>query len=230
MNTNTNETVEIDILYLLKKLWSKKFLILFAGLLVATVSLLGTIFLITPQYTSTTRIYVVNQDSASNNITAQDLQAGSYLVNDYKEIVSSSDVLNQVIENKKLSETEKELSKKLAVTIPQDTRIISISVKDSDPKNAASLANAIREVASEKIKATTKVQDVTTLEVAKASTTPSSPNKQRNILLGFVLGAGIAIIAVLLTEVLDDRVKRAEDVEEVLGMTLLGVVPNTDKL
>ena len=230
MNTNTNETVEIDILYLLKKLWSKKFLILFAGLFVATVSLLGTIFLITPQYTSTTRIYVVNQDSASNNITAQDLQAGSYLVNDYKEIVSSSDVLNQVIENKKLSETEKELSKKLAVTIPQDTRIISISVKDSDPKNAASLANAIREVASEKIKATTKVQDVTTLEVAKASTTPSSPNKQRNILLGFVLGAGIAIIAVLLTEVLDDRVKRAEDVEEVLGMTLLGVVPNTDKL
>lgn len=230
MNTNTNETVEIDILYLLRKLWSKKFLILFAGLLVATVSLLGTIFLITPQYTSTTRIYVVNQDSASNNITAQDLQAGSYLVNDYKEIVSSTDVLNQVIENKKLSETEKELSKKLAVTIPQDTRIISISVKDSDPKNAASLANAIREVASEKIKATTKVQDVTTLEVAKAPTTPSSPNKQRNILLGFVLGAGIAIIAVLLTEVLDDRVKRAEDVEEVLGMTLLGVVPNTDKL
>lgn len=230
MNTNTDETVEIDILYLLRKLWSKKFLILFAGLLVATVSLLGTIFLITPQYTSTTRIYVVNQDSASNNITAQDLQAGSYLVNDYKEIVSSTDVLNQVIENKKLSETEKELSKKLAVTIPQDTRIISISVKDSDPKNAASLANAIREVASEKIKATTKVQDVTTLEVAKAPTTPSSPNKQRNILLGFVLGAGIAIIAVLLTEVLDDRVKRAEDVEEVLGMTLLGVVPNTDKL
>lgn len=230
MNTNTNETVEIDILYLLRKLWSKKFLILFAGLLVATVSLLGTIFLITPQYTSTTRIYVVNQDSASNNITAQDLQAGSYLVNDYKEIVSSTDVLNQVIENKKLSETEKELSKKLAVTIPQDTRIISISVKDSDPKNAASLANAIREVASEKIKATTKVQDVTTLEVAKAPTTPSSPNKQRNILLGFVLGAGIAIIAVLLTEVLDDRVKRAEDVEEVLSMTLLGVVPNTDKL
>lgn len=230
MNTNTNETVEIDILYLLRKLWSKKFLILFAGLLVATVSLLGTIFLITPQYTSTTRIYVVNQDNASNNITAQDLQAGSYLVNDYKEIVSSTDVLNQVIENKKLSETEKELSKKLAVTIPQDTRIISISVKDSDPKNAASLANAIREVASEKIKATTKVQDVTTLEVAKAPTTPSSPNKQRNILLGFVLGAGIAIIAVLLTEVLDDRVKRAEDVEEVLSMTLLGVVPNTDKL
>lgn len=230
MNTNTNETVEIDILYLLKKLWSKKFLILFIGLFVATISLLGTIFLITPQYTSTTRIYVVNQDNASNNITAQDLQAGSYLVNDYKEIVSSTDVLNQVIENKKLSETEKELSKKLAVTIPQDTRIISISVKDSDPKNAASLANAIREVASEKIKATTKVQDVTTLEVAKASTTPSSPNKQRNILLGFVLGAGIAIIAVLLTEVLDDRVKRAEDVEEVLGMTLLGVVPNTDKL
>ncbi|MBF7095399.1 capsular biosynthesis protein CpsC [Streptococcus sp. HF-1907] len=230
MNTNTNETVEIDILYLLRKLWSKKFLILFAGLLVATVSLLGTIFLITPQYTSTTRIYVVNQDNASNNITAQDLQAGSYLVNDYKEIVSSTDVLNQVIENKKLSETEKELSKKLAVTIPQDTRIISISVKDSDPKNAASLANAIREVASEKIKATTKVQDVTTLEVAKAPTTPSSPNKQRNILLGFVLGAGIAIIAVLLTEVLDDSVKRAEDVEEVLGMTLLGVVPNTDKL
>ena len=37
-------------------------------------------------------------------------------------------------------------------------------------------------------------------------------------------------IIVLLRELLDTRVKRPEDIEDALQMTLLGVVPNLDKL
>lgn len=229
MNTNDNASIEIDILYLLRKLWSKKFFIIFVGLLVGTIALLGSVFFIKPKYTSTTRIYVVSR-SSDTSLTNQDLQAGSYLVNDYKEVITSSEVLSSVIDQEKLSMSASELSKDIAVTIPTDTRVISISVTDTDAQRACDIANTVREVAAEKIKAVTKVDDVTTLESATKPSHPSSPNVKKNAAIGALAGAFLAIVGILVAEVLDDRVRRPEDIEEVLGMTLLGVVPDVDKM
>ncbi|VTS27410.1 chain length determinant protein [Streptococcus pseudoporcinus] len=229
MNNTEQSSIEIDVLSLLKKLWNKKFLILFMGLFLGTLALMASLFLIKPSYTSTTRLYVINRQQ-SDNLTATDLQAGGYLVNDYKEIITSRDVMQDVIASDGLSLTPEQLSKMIAVTVPADTRVISISVTNHHPQEAKDLANSIREAASEKIKKVTKVQEVTPLEKAQLPTSPSSPNIQRNTLIGFFLGALLTIIVIVVGEVLDDRIKRPEDIEEVLGMTLLGTVPNTDKL
>lgn len=229
MNTNDNASIEIDVLYLLRKLWSKKFFIVFVGLIVGTIALLGSIFFIKPKYTSTTRIYVVSR-SSDTSLTNQDLQAGSYLVNDYKEVITSSEVLSSVIDQEKLSMSTGELSKEIAVTIPTDTRVISIAVTDTDAQRACDIANTVRQVAAEKIKAVTKVDDVTTLESATKPSHPSSPNVKKNAVIGALAGVFLAIVGLLVAEVLDDRVRRPEDIEETLGMTLLGVVPDIDKL
>lgn len=229
MNTNDNASIEIDVLYLLRKLWIKKFFIVFVGLLVGTIALLGSVFFIKPKYTSTTRIYVVSR-SSDTSLTNQDLQAGSYLVNDYKEVITSSEVLSSVIDQEKLSMSAGELSKEIAVTIPTDTRVISISVTDTDAQRACDIANTVREVAAEKIKVVTKVDDVTTLESATKPSHPSSPNVKKNAVIGALAGVFLAIVGILVAEILDDRVRRPEDIEETLGMTLLGVVPDIDKL
>ncbi len=229
MNSNDNASIEIDMLYLLRKLWSRKFFIIFIALAVGIVALLGSIFFIKPKYTSTTRIYVVSRSSDSS-LTNQDLQAGSYLVNDYKEVITSNEVLSSVIDQENLSLSTSELSNMISVSIPTDTRVISISVEDTDAQEASDIANTIREVAAEKIKSVTKVDDVTTLEAAEVASKPSSPNIKRNAALGALVGGFLAIVGILVLEVLDDRVRRPEHVEEVLGMTLLGVVPDIDKL
>ena len=230
MNQDNTKSDEIDVLALLHKLWTKKLLILFTAFYFAAFSFLGTYFFIQPTYTSTTRIYVVNQATDNKNLSAQDLQAGTYLVNDYKEIITSNDVLSEVIKDEKLNLSEAELSKMVSVNIPTDTRLISISVKAKTGQDAQVLANKVREVASKKIKNVTKVDDVTTLGEAKLPSSPSSPNIKRNVLLGAILGGFVAIVAVLVREVLDDRVRRPEDVEDALGMALLGIVPDTDKI
>ena len=230
MNQDNTKSVEIDVLALLHKLWTKKLLILFTAFYFAAFSFLGTYFFIQPTYTSTTRIYVVNQATDNNNLSAQDLQAGTFLVKDYKEIITSNDVLSEVIKDEKLNMTEAELAKMISVNIPTDTRLISISVKAKTGQDAQVLANKVREVASKKIKNVTKVDDVTTLGEAKLPSSPSSPNIKRNVLLGAILGGFVAIVAVLVREVLDDRIRRPEDVEDVLGMTLLGIIPDTDKI
>ncbi|KKF60088.1 Wzz/FepE/Etk N-terminal domain-containing protein [Streptococcus uberis] len=229
MNTTETPSMEIDVLSLLKKLWMKKFLILFMALFFGTLALLGSVFLIKPSYSASTRIYVINQQNAEN-ITATDLQAGSFLVNDYKEIITSRDVMKDVIATNSLSLSPDALSKMISVTIPADTRVISITVTNHDPQQAKDLANSIREVSSEKIKSVTKVQDVTPLEKAQLPSKPSSPNIKRNTMIGILIGGLFTIVIIVIKEVLDDRVKRPEDVEEVLGMTLLGIVPNIDKM
>lgn len=231
MKNQDNQTVEIDVLSLVKTLWRRKFLIVVTAFAMAIVALGYSTFIIKPNYTSTTRIYVVNRQANENStLTNQDLQAGTYLVKDYKEIILSQDVLAKVIDDLKLNVQPSALAKKINVTVPTDTRIVSIAVSDGDAKEAARIANSLRQIAAEKIIAVTKVSDVTTLEEAEVPNSPSSPNIRRNTLIGFLAGGFLISVVILVVEVLDDRVKKPEDVEEALGITLLGVVPNMNKL
>ncbi|HGQ0795063.1 TPA: capsular polysaccharide biosynthesis protein [Streptococcus pneumoniae] len=224
-------TLEIDVLQLFRFLWKRKLVILLVAIITSSVAFAYSTFVIKPEFTSTTRIYVVNRDQGEKSgLTNQDLQAGTYLVKDYREIILSQDVLEEVVSDLKLDLTPKGLANKIKVTVPVDTRIVSISVKDKQPEEASRIANSLREVAAEKIVAVTRVSDVTTLEEARPATTPSSPNVRRNTLFGFLGGAVVTVIAVLLIELLDTRVKRPEDVEDVLQIPLLGLVPDLDKM
>ncbi|RRN48261.1 Wzz/FepE/Etk N-terminal domain-containing protein [Streptococcus suis] len=228
MNNQEMNTIEIDILLLLKTIWRKKFLIIITALFGAGIAFVYSSFLVTPQFDSTTRIYVVSQNvEAGAGLTSQELQAGTYLVKDYKEIILSQDVLTQVATELNLNENLKE---KVSVSIPVDTRIVSISVRDADPNEAARIANSLRTFAAQKIVEVTKVSDVTTLEEAVPANKPTTPNIKRNILLGLLAGGILATGIILAMEVLDDRVKRPQDIEEVMGLTLLGVVPDSKKL
>ena len=231
MNNQEKQAVEIDVFAMLKTLWKRKFSIVLVALVFAIAAFGYSAFLAKKEYQSTSRIYVVSRQNQENNaLTNSDLQAGSYLVKDYREIILSQNVLTQAIEELKLDMTPAELSKKISVSVPTDTRILSITAKDGDPKEAARIANGLRNVAAEKIISVTKVSDVTTLDEAEVPQSPSSPNIRRNVLLGFIAGAGLMVLLLVVVEVLDDRVKRPEDIEELMGLTLLGVVPDIKKL
>lgn len=225
------EKFEIDVLQLVKVIWKRKFLIVLTAIIAGLAAFAYSSFVIKPQYTSTTRIYVVNRNQADKpGLTNQDLQAGAYLVKDYREIILSQDVLEKVVADQNLTMDAKTLGGKVSVTVPADTRIVSISVRDGKPEEASRIANALREVAAQKIISVTRVSDVTTLDEARPATSPSSPNIRRNTMMAIIAASGIVILIVLLVELLDDRVKRPEDIEEVMHLSLLGVVPNLEKL
>ena len=224
-------TMEIDVFHLLKILWKRKILIALVAIVAGALAFAYSAFIVKPEFTSTTRIYVVNRNQGDKpGLTNQDLQAGSYLVKDYREIILSQDVLEKVTSDLKLDVTPKDLAKKVKVTVPVDTRIVSISVNDRVPEEASRIANSLREVAAEKIISITRVSDVTTLEEARPAIAPSSPNIRRNTIIGLLGGTVFTVIAVLIVELVDTRVKRPEDIEDVMQIALLGVVPNLDKL
>ena len=224
-------TMEIDVFHLFKILWKRKILVALVAIVAGALAFAYSAFIVKPEFTSTTRIYVVNRNQGDKpGLTNQDLQAGSYLVKDYREIILSQDVLEKVTSDLKLDLSPKALASKVKVTVPVDTRIVSISVNDRVPEEASRIANSLREVAAEKIISITRVSDVTTLEEARPATAPSSPNIRRNTIIGLLGGTVFTVIAVLIVELVDTRVKRPEDIEDVMQIALLGVVPNLDKL
>ena len=224
-------TMEIDVFHLFKILWKRKILVALVAIVAGALAFAYSAFIVKPEFTSTTRIYVVNRNQGDKpGLTNQDLQAGSYLVKDYREIILSQDVLEKVTSNLKLDLSPKDLASKVKVTVPVDTRIVSISVNDRVPEEASRIANSLREVAAEKIISITRVSDVTTLEEARPAIAPSSPNIRRNTIIGLLGGTVFTVIAVLIVELVDTRVKRPEDIEDVMQIALLGVVPNLDKL
>ena len=224
-------TMEIDVFHLFKILWKRKILVALVAIVAGALAFAYSAFIVKPEFTSTTRIYVVNRNQGDKpGLTNQDLQAGSYLVKDYREIILSQDVLEKVTSNLKLDLSPKDLANKVRVTVPVDTRIVSISVNDRVPEEASRIANSLREVAAEKIISITRVSDVTTLEEARPAIAPSSPNIRRNTIIGLLGGTVFTVIAVLIVELVDTRVKRPEDIEDVMQIALLGVVPNLDKL
>ncbi|MBS5553157.1 MULTISPECIES: capsular polysaccharide biosynthesis protein CpsC [Streptococcus] len=224
-------TMEIDVFHLFKILWKRKILIALVAIVAGALAFAYSAFIVKPEFTSTTRIYVVNRNQGDKpGLTNQDLQAGSYLVKDYREIILSQDVLEKVTSNLKLDLSPKDLASKVKVTVPVDTRIVSISVNDRVPEEASRIANSLREVAAEKIISITRVSDVTTLEEARPAIAPSSPNIRRNTIIGLLGGTVFTVIVVLIVELVDTRVKRPEDIEDVMQIALLGVVPNLDKL
>lgn len=229
MDNQEKDFVQIDIMLLLRRIWSQKLIIVLTTLVFTAGALMYSLFIATPKYNSTTRVYVVNQKKDNQAITTQDVQLGTLLVKDYKEIILSNSVMSDVVAKNKLQITPGELAKKISVDAPKDTRIISITVTDKDPQKARDLANVVREVSADKIKEVTKIEDVTTLEQAEAALTPSSPNVFKNSVLAALLGLILAVGGVVLIELMDDRIKRPEDIEETMNLVLLGVIPSTNK-
>ena len=98
-----NKEISIDVIQLFKILWKKKITIILTAIIAAVLAFCVSSFVLKPEYSSTTRIYVVNRNQSDKaGLTNQDLQAGTYLVKDYKEIILSQDVLEKVISNLKL--------------------------------------------------------------------------------------------------------------------------------
>lgn len=227
-NTNMqmeNDEITIDLVDLFQVVFKKLHLILLTGIIVAFAAILVTKLFMTPVYTSTTKMYVLSKSDGSAAITSSDLQAGSQLTKDYMELVKSRSVMEQVISQLQLDMDVDKLGKTITVSNTADTRILSISVENENPKLAKEIADAVREVASVQITEITDADAVNTVEEGNLPKKPTSPSTMKNAMLGGILGVLLALGVIVLIYMLDDTIKTPDDVERYLGLTVLTSIP-----
>ena len=122
-NLQDNTDIEIDVLELFHVLLNKFWIILLAGIIAALAFVGGTILFITPQYQSTTKMYVLSKQD-NNTITQQDMQTSLSLTKDYAELIKSRTVTEGVIAQLNLDLTHEQLLGKVSVDSATDTRIL----------------------------------------------------------------------------------------------------------
>lgn len=226
-NMQNNDEIEIDLSEVFRVLLDKIWVIILAGVIAALVVVAGTILFITPQYESTTKMYVLSKQD-SNTLTSQDMQTSLSLTKDYAELIKSRTVTEGVITQLNLDMTHEELLKKMSVDSATDTRILSISVKDPDPYVACEIANAIRDVAANHIKNVMDIDAVNIVETANIPDHKVSPSITKNGLIGGIAGVVIAVAIVLISYLSNDTIKTQEDVERYLGLSTLGTIPMSE--
>lgn len=226
--TNNNDEIEIDLGEVFHLVISKLGVIILSGILLGVLSIIGTMFFITPKYESTTKIMVLNKQD-NNTLTSADMQTSTQLTKDYAELIQSRTVLEGVIAQLNLDMTYKEMLNKVSVETSSDSRIVSISVTDEDPYTASEIANAVRDMAAEHIQSVMDIEAVNVVDTANIPNEKASPSLAKNGVIGGLLGVIIAMAAVIIIYLTNDTIKVEEDVERYLGLSVLGSIPFSEK-
>ena len=224
--TYDDDEIEIDLLDLLGEFRRKIWIILGTIILFGSVAGAFSAFVLTPQYKSTAMVYILSKETTLTSLA--DLQIGSQLTKDYKIIVTSRRVLNQVIEDMELSLTYKELVEKVTIDNPQDTRILSISVEDPDPAMAKLIADKIAVTSSDYIGDIMEMVPPKLIEEGEVPILKSSPSNTKNALIGGFIGAVLVCGFITVNVILNDTIRTEEDVTKYLGLSVLASVPERE--
>lgn len=227
MNNHRDE-MEIDLLEILHVLKKRFLIILLTALIFAGGSGVYSFFVAEPVYESTSKMYILSQSTSITSLA--DIQVGSSLALDYLELMKSRPVLEEVIANLDLDMSYNELLNCMTVTNPTDTRFLNISIRGTDPTDTTAIANEFMAVAIKKIPVVMKTDEPSVVEYATTPKDPVKPEKKKNVMIGFLLGAFLAAAVVVVTDILNDRIRTQEEIEKYLELNVLATIPYSNDI
>lgn len=217
-----NDEIEIDLGELFRILKSKILIILLTVVVFAGAAGVITKFAITPVYSSSVQLYVASSDGISS---LRDLTKETQLTQDYMAIVKTRTVLDQVIDSMDLKMDDQQLSGKVAVENPADTRILKITVTDEDPKEAKEIAQEIAKITASTVSSKMDTKKPTIIENAYLADAPDSPSLKKNIAIGALIGLVLSAGYITLRFIFDDTIRKEEDIEKYLKINTLAKLP-----
>lgn len=191
------------------------------------IGILVSILFMQPKYAATSQV-LVNQKEPNNEMMAQQVQSNIQLVKTYSEIIKSPRILDKVSKELNGKYSEKELSNMLTVNNQAESQIMNINIESKNKKDAAKVANTITKVFSKDASKIMNIDNVSTL--SKAETAKKvSPKPVANGIIGLILGLVIALVVIMIKELFDRRIKTEKEVEEILGLPVLGSISDFSK-
>lgn len=212
-----------EVIKIIRKRW-----LLIISLVVISVGISVGIsfYVLTPIYQAQTQILVNQKGGLSDVYAWQSIETDLRLINTYNVIITNTAILTPVIDELNLDVTSEELSKQISVSNESDSKVVNISVQDPDPSRAVEISNTISEVFKETVPELMKVDNITILSEAKLSDNPSpvKPNKILYIFITAVFGLMLGVSFAILLEILDTTIKTEKDIEDILGLPIMGVI------
>lgn len=174
-------------------------------------------------YTASTSMYVLATSAESTtSALSSELSASQMLTNDVATLIQSDRVLNDAADSLGLENLD---DYDISVTSETTTRVITLSVTGKDAEGAANVANALADSVSGVAQEVMEIQSVNVIDQAPTPEAPSGPNRLLYVAVALVAGLFVAVAIVVLMDVLNTRVRGAEEVEQMLGIPVIGRIP-----
>lgn len=185
---------------------------------------LASVLMMNDTYTATTDMYVLASSEGSNSSSAlsNDLSASQMLTNDVATLLQSDRVTSDAADQLGLPNLS---GYDITVTSESTTRVITLQVTSSDAQGSANVANALADCVSNVAQEVMNVESVNVIDEAPTPEAPSGPNRMLYVAVAAMAGLFAAVAIVVLMDVIDTRVRSAEDVEELLELPVIGRIP-----
>lgn len=217
-----NDEVEIDLSQLLKLLKKNIRLIIILALVGIIIAASATTFLISKKYQSQGSV-LLKADVVNGSLDSTQVNTNKMMVNNYVKLLQGNNIQDQVAKN--LNITSAEVRSSLSITNTTDTQIIEISSTTLDPGLSKRIVDETISVFTTLIQEKLDVTNVTIVDQPEVNPNPVSPSMVKNVIIGAVAGIVISLGYLLLTYLLDTKIKNGEQAEQYLGVPLLGIVP-----
>jgi len=217
------------ILYILLKNWLLITILLFLG---GTAGYLSA-QLPDPKYEAEVKMYIKSIDRADDRaLSMSDFTLSEYLVQQYSQIISSRTVLSAIMDGVRQKNvqdiTEEELTEMIRIDSNEQSNIFTIRAIHPDPYVAAAVADATADQFSIQLNIITNSETVGTLDEAEVPELPMPDRKAIKTLFGMIVGGMIALAVVWIKEYFRTAVRTEEEIEKILGLTLMGIIPEHD--
>ena len=216
------DEVEIDLSQLLKLLKKNIRLIIILALVGIIIAASATTFLISKKYQSQGSV-LLKADVVNGSLDSTQVNTNKMMVNNYVKLLQGNNIQDQVAKN--LNITSAEVRSSLSITNTTDTQIIEISSTTVDPGLSKRIVDETISVFTTLIQEKLDVTNVTIVDQPEVNPNPVSPSMVKNVIIGAVAGIVISLGYLLLTYLLDTKIKNGEQAEQYLGVPLLGIVP-----
>ena len=221
---------ELDLKELFEMFWNKKIKIILIVAIFAVIGVIYSIGFVVPEYTAFTKLVLAGQSSdATGNtteaITTTDLTINSKLVGTYSELVTSNDVVRQVITNTGINISEEALKSSIEVSSVEDTDVIRISVTNQNPTYATKLTNETAKAFMEKVAEIYNINNVHVVDEAEEPQSPSNVNHLKDVIIFTFIGVVVAVAYVLIANMLDNTIKTREEVERLYKIPVIAEIP-----
>ena len=187
-----------------------------------------TKFLVTPQYSASSTMYILSSATTISG-GGVSLALSERLAADFLILAKSRPVLEEVADRVGEGVTAGMLAGSVTVANPEGSHLLKVTVTNADPKLAKKIADTMASVVAKQIAEVMDTDKPNLMESAVEPVAPISPNLIKNTVMGGVIGAALAVAAMILLYMLDDTVKDEEDVKKYLGVNTLATFPERRK-
>ncbi len=201
--------------------------LLILGALLGAAGMGGMRYMQKYTYTSSSMLYVLSATTSITNLS--DLQIGTQLSDDFVVMVRSKPVLDKAIETVEeqmgITMSRAQVRRSLSISHTDDTRILTIMCTTTDAQLSKVLCDTITNEASQRMSEITQTDPPTLVESAEVAQEPNDRGVVSQAEKGALAGLAGMFVLLCIPYLVNDKIRRSDDVVRYLDEVVLGVVP-----